>query len=456
MLKNRKICAILFFMIVFGLIACRSSNELPDNVFAVVNGDDITLDEFIYTYNQQIRMMKDPFDQDRMNYHGGKMIQSLLFSQSVKKKGNYDPLEYKEREKKRLRQAVIDAMVEKILLDTVQALPENDIRDAFLKSQEYREVRHLFTSDPNQINTWYNELMTGEASFHSLAPQAFQDTFLQKHGGYLGLITYGDMIPEFEETAFQTEIGEITKPFKTPFGWHILKVENIQRDVIPTEYDYQVNRDRIQKKIMRIQKEKILSSFYESLIKSHRVTLDPDGVNHFTYLILTYRNKEKDLMDDITGYPKAGFFDDILNRSDDIWNQPVLYYDNQILTLLDLLPLLESIPQGLIYGNPPQAILFAFRNEMVYRMGLDEGLDQSEKVRMQVHVHLKDWLSHQLVNQISDTLRITYPPGLSKDEQSILFRQTLNEIVHNTYLDLREKARIQTDMSKVYQYYENF
>jgi|GEM_PF-2323807 len=456
MLRKRKISVILFFVILSVLAGCRSSGDLKDNVFAVVNGDEISLAEFIYTYNLQIRMMKDPFDEDRMNYHGGKMIQSVLFSQAVKKEGGYDPLVYKEREKKRLRQAVIDAMVEKILLDSVQALPEEEIRDAYLRSQEYREVRHLFTSDPEQIIAWYDGLMSGEASFHSLAPQAFQDTFLQNHGGYLGLISYGDMIPEFEETAFQTEAGEISQPFKTPFGWHILKVENIQRDVIPSEYDYQVNRDKIQKKIMRVQKEKILSSFYESLIKSRRVTLDPEGVRHLTRLIMTYPNKEKDLMDDITGYPKELFFEDILNRSEDIWNQPVLYYDDRFLSLLDLFPLLESIPQGLIYRNPPQALLFAFRNELVYKMGLEKGFDKSEKVQMQVNVHLKDWLSNQLVKHISDTLRITYPAGLSKDEQSILFRQTLNEKVYKKYVTLREKSNIQTDMSKVYQYYENY
>ncbi|MCP3900465.1 MAG: peptidyl-prolyl cis-trans isomerase, partial [Desulfobacteraceae bacterium] len=45
------------------------------------------------------------------------------------------------------------------------------------------------------------------------------------NGGYLGSFAKGDMVAPFSDKAFSMEKGEISKPVKTRFGWHIIKVE---------------------------------------------------------------------------------------------------------------------------------------------------------------------------------------------------------------------------------------
>lgn len=55
------------------------------------------------------------------------------------------------------------------------------------------------------------------AKKHSLCPS-------KKQGGDLGTFGRGQMVREFETVAFSTPAGAISKPFKTQFGWHILKV----------------------------------------------------------------------------------------------------------------------------------------------------------------------------------------------------------------------------------------
>ncbi len=80
------------------------------------------------------------------------------------------------------------------------------------------------TDDPEgKIKEIYKKIENGEP-FDALAGQFSDDTRSASNGGELQTFGVGRMVPEFEDVAFGLKKdGDISKPFKTQYGWHIMK-----------------------------------------------------------------------------------------------------------------------------------------------------------------------------------------------------------------------------------------
>lgn len=77
----------------------------------------------------------------------------------------------------------------------------------------------------NKIHDIYNQLKSGR-DFKELAVQYSNDPSAKINKGNLGYFTGMQMVYPFEETAFNTPINDFSNPFKTRFGYHILKVHD--------------------------------------------------------------------------------------------------------------------------------------------------------------------------------------------------------------------------------------
>jgi len=68
-------------------------------------------------------------------------------------------------------------------------------------------------------------VLNGE-SFADLAREHSEDIGSMLQGGDLGWTMPGQMVPAFDQTMNETDVGEVSEPFKSQFGWHILTVED--------------------------------------------------------------------------------------------------------------------------------------------------------------------------------------------------------------------------------------
>jgi len=66
--------------------------------------------------------------------------------------------------------------------------------------------------------------------FASLAKTYSEDPGTRDKGGDLGFFTRGTMVKPFEEAAFSAKVGEVVGPVKSPYGLHIIKVEEKKRE----------------------------------------------------------------------------------------------------------------------------------------------------------------------------------------------------------------------------------
>ncbi len=73
-----------------------------------------------------------------------------------------------------------------------------------------------------RIDSIYNVAVSG-ADFEVLARKHSQDPGSASKGGQLPWFGPGQMVAEFDSTAFAMPVGEISRPFRTRFGWHIIK-----------------------------------------------------------------------------------------------------------------------------------------------------------------------------------------------------------------------------------------
>jgi peptidyl-prolyl cis-trans isomerase SurA len=109
----------------------------------------------------------------------------------------------------------------------------DDMRGVAKKSEvDQVNVRHILVS-PNeiidketarqQVSDARERILAGE-DFGEIAKLLSDDTGSANDGGDMGWTSPGIFVPEFEEVANTIEIGVVSEPFETRFGWHILEV----------------------------------------------------------------------------------------------------------------------------------------------------------------------------------------------------------------------------------------
>ena len=120
-------------------------------------------------------------------------------------------------------QRVVEQIRSNITVDdnAVRTFYDNN-PDQFSQSEQVC-AQHILVADKAKADEVYQKLQNG-GDFAELAAANSIDPGSKDSGGDLGCLNKGQTVPEFEAAAFAAEVGAVTAPVQSQFGYHIIKV----------------------------------------------------------------------------------------------------------------------------------------------------------------------------------------------------------------------------------------
>lgn len=208
---------------------------MQNNVLAIVNNIEITENDF------ENAVKRFPLDrQQYFNTAEGKtqLLSELIsfelfynYGKEIELEKDKDYLTKLEMVKKELLiQETLSKVMENIKISDKEAEDYYNNNKNMYKNPETVTAKHILVDSIEKATQVSKELNEG-LPFEDAA-QKYSSCPSKSQGGNLGEFTRGQMVPEFETVAFELSINTLSKPVKTQFGYHIIKVEKKEKDSI--------------------------------------------------------------------------------------------------------------------------------------------------------------------------------------------------------------------------------
>ena len=224
----KKTKLIVGLLVVAGCItAIAASKKNP--VLMTVNGKAVTLSEFEYMYhkNNQQQVAEQPLEQYL------EMFKTYKLKVADAEAAGIDTTAAFIKEYNGYR----NELAMPYLKDTVV---EENLRKQIYEHMKYNVLAShvmlpLGKDDAendlykNRLDSLRQRIIAGEP-FDSIALKYSVDPSVKRNGGSQGYVAVGRFPYQFEDVVYTTPIGEVSEPFTTPFGWHIVKTFDRQPD----------------------------------------------------------------------------------------------------------------------------------------------------------------------------------------------------------------------------------
>ena len=196
-----------------------------DAVVAKVDGADIKQSDLDFAASEVGSQLANYPDEDRRRLLLQFVIENQLMAAAAQKAELEKAPDFEGRLAYHKRRALRDAYYEKTVRggvseDEAKKLYEEKIGS--VKPEPEIHARHILVDSEDEAKDIKQRLEKGE-DFATLAKEKSKDK--NADGGDLGFFGKGQMLKPFEDAAFALEVGKISDPVKTQFGWHIIKVE---------------------------------------------------------------------------------------------------------------------------------------------------------------------------------------------------------------------------------------
>jgi peptidyl-prolyl cis-trans isomerase C len=257
--------ASLACMLAMSSLAIVPALPAAAKVLATVNGKQIT-DDDVKIAAEDLRGSLPPQlegkarDSSILDY----LIDGELLAQkALAEKADQTPefarkLAY-DREK-RLMGTVLDELAKTAATDAAIKAAYDEAAKA-QKPETEIHARHILVPTEDEAKAALKRIMGGD-EFATVAKEVSKDPGAE--GGDLGWFTKDRMVPEFANAAFKLEVGQVSDPVKSPFGWHIIEVMDKRQKAFPPF-------DKVKDQIARYVVQKAQKALVDDLHKTAKI-----------------------------------------------------------------------------------------------------------------------------------------------------------------------------------------
>ena len=228
MILNKLIVLASFFL-VFNVMAQEN-----DKVLFSIDGENVFTSEFmrVYQKNKEIIVENDKKDFD--SYFDLFVDFKLKIKEAKDLK--YDTLSVYKNELIKYREQLITPYlqdpkaIESLVLEAYdRTVNEIDVSHILIRLKPNAQPKDTLVSF-QKITDARNKILSG-IPFDQVAKEYSEDPSAKTNSGKLGYFSAFSMVYIFENTAYNTKTGNISKPFRTQFGYHILKVNDRRKSL---------------------------------------------------------------------------------------------------------------------------------------------------------------------------------------------------------------------------------
>jgi Parvulin-like peptidyl-prolyl isomerase len=212
-------------LLAFLSLSVSSFAQTADPVIMTINGKPVLKSEFEYIYNKN--NTNNSLDKKTLDEYVDLFINFRLKVEEAKKQGIDTTASFINElsgyRSQLTRPYLTDSKIDDALL-----------HEAYERSKEDVEVSHILIRTPqnatpvdtlkawNEINSIWKRLQ--KEDFGKVAKEVSQDQTAEKNKGYIGWISALKSVYPFESTSYNTPVGTFSKPVRSVFGYHIVKV----------------------------------------------------------------------------------------------------------------------------------------------------------------------------------------------------------------------------------------
>jgi len=209
-----------------------------DRILARVDGEPITLSDLMAAVRELPEQLRNTPPQRLYPV----LLDQLITQRAIVGAARRAGLDRDEEVRARVRRAEDQELQQALLTREVAGrVTDAQVRETYDRqiagrpAEEEVRARHILVATEAEARTALAEVRGG-ADFAVVATRLSTDPG-SRNGGDLGFFRQGDMIPEFAAAAFALQPGQISEnPVRTPFGWHVIKVEE-RRQMQPPPFE---------------------------------------------------------------------------------------------------------------------------------------------------------------------------------------------------------------------------